>query len=150
MKIVVDFDGTIVNDDHDYYDLITPLALKPGAREALRALHRAGHELILSSGRANRALRLDWRLNPAWRDGLVPFDVERWSRNQGLNQARYVQMVEFVRTHLPGIFVFVDDGVQGKVSGDLYIDDRGLRYGASTGWPEIAVAYGDEAEGDDT
>jgi hypothetical protein len=144
--IVLDFDGTIVNDDHDYDDLATPLTFKYGAREALRALARAGHVLVLCSGRANRALRLDWTLNPLW-NGVVPFDVERWKRHQGLNQARYQQMLAFVGAELPGIFAMVDDGGQGKVSGDLYVDDKALRYGFSMDWSAIAVAYGEPAEG---
>lgn len=144
MQIVVDFDGTIVNDDHDYDDLVTPLTLKYGAREALHALQRAGHTLILCSGRANKAIRIDWRLNPLWRDELVPFDVERWERNRALNQARYEQMLAFVRTTLPEIFSYVDDGEQGKVSGDIFIDDRALRFGP-VGWPEIAMSYGESS-----
>jgi len=145
VRIVLDFDGTIVHDDHDYADLTVPLKLMPGAREALRALERAGHTLVLCSGRANRALRLDWQLNPLWRDGAEPFDVQRWERSRELNQRRYEQMLAFVELELAGIFAMVDDGGQGKVSGDLYVDDRALRYGFSVGWPEIAIAYGEPA-----
>lgn len=146
MNIVVDFDGTIVNDDHAYDDLVTPLMFKYGAKEALQALARAGHTLILFSGRANRALRIDWQLNPMWRDNVAPFDVERWRRSQPLNQARYEQMLAFVQAELPGVFALVDDGAQGKVSGDVYIDDRAIRYGVvAMSWPNIAASYGDPA-----
>lgn len=146
MQVVVDFDGTVVNDDHSYDDLTTPLMIKYGAKEALESLARAGHTLILFSGRANKALRLDWRLNPLWRNGLVPFDVERWERQRALNQARYEQMLAFVDLNLPGVFAYVDDGEQGKVSGDLYIDDRAVRFGPmAMNWVTIAATYGEPA-----
>ncbi len=146
MRLVLDFDGTIVRDDRDYDDTETPLVLQHGAREALRSLARAGHTLILCSGRANKSLRTDWRLNPMWRDGKVPFDVRRWERSQPINEARYQQMLRFVALELPDIFAMVDDGAQGKVSGDVYVDDKGLRYSSSFGWPEIAVAFGEPEE----
>lgn len=142
MIIAIDFDGTIIDDTHQYDDLATPLKFLPGALRALHALRRAGHTLILYSGRANRALREDWRLNPLWLSHAVPFDVDRWARNLPLNRARYKQMVDFVETELPGVFSAIDDGHQGKVSADLYIDDRALKYGPNN-WGAIAEAYGE-------
>ncbi len=145
MQIAVDFDGTLVSDDREYDDLATSLVFLPGAKAALEALRRAGHVLILFSGRANRALREDWKLNPLWRQDPT-FDVPAWERDKSLNQARYEQMLAFVNLQLPGVFAFVDDGAQGKVSADLFIDDRALRFSFPIGWEEIAVTYG-EAEG---
>ena len=33
-------------------------------------------------------------------------------------------MVKFVNDELPGIFHYIDDGMQGKVLADLFIEDR--------------------------
>ncbi len=148
MRIAIDFDGTLVEDTHAYDDLETPLRLKRGALEALRALHAAGHVLIVYSSRANRALWEDWRLNPLWRDGVLRFDPAAWERNRGLNRARYEQMVAFVGSELRGLVQCVDDGRQGKVMADLYIDDRAIAYGAGVramSWPKVAAQYGDSS-----
>lgn len=153
MRIALDFDGTLVEDDHAYDDLKTPLRLKPGARDALRALKAAGHVLLLHSARSNRALWEDWQLNPLWRDGLVRFDVTFWERNKELNLARYSQMVTFVERELDGLIDAIDDGRQGKPMVDLFIDDRAIAYGNGAkclGWSAIAERFGDRPEeGDD-
>jgi hypothetical protein len=151
MRIAIDFDGTLVDDDHDY-DLKTPLKLKRGALKALQALHAAGHVLILYSSRANRALWEDWRLNPLWANGVLRFDPVAWERNRGLNRARYEQMVTFVGAELRGLFAAVDDGRQGKVMADMYIDDRAVTYGMGTramSWSALAQQYGDEKLADE-
>jgi hypothetical protein len=150
--ICVDFDGTVVRDDRAYDDLETPLELVEGAEEALRALKLAGHTLILSSGRANRSLREDWRLNPLWRDKLVPFDELRWRRNRQTNQDRFEQMVVFVEESLPGVFDSIDEGEQGKPSADLFIDDRAVRLGGGwpgTDWATIMGTLGDQEKTDE-
>lgn len=147
MIISIDFDGTLIDDDHDYDDLKTQLTLKPFAREAVYALRRAGHTLVLTSSRSNLALRKDWRLNPLWKLAITPFSLERWERSLLLNQARYQQMLEFVSASLPDVFACIDDGGQGKVSADVYIDDRALRYGEEAGWGLIRYSYGQEAVG---
>ncbi len=146
MIIAIDFDGTLVRDDRDYHDVTTPLEFMPGAKEALVALRAAGHLLVLNSARASRHLREDWGLNPMWRDGLVPFDKYRWAASLRTNILRFQQMVQFVNDELPGVFSYIDDGSQGKVSADLYVDDKALRYGMSVDWPQIALAYGESSD----
>jgi hypothetical protein len=142
MIIAIDFDGTLVDDDREYNDLSSPLKLLPGARAALYAMRKAGHTLVLVSARANRALRIDWRLNPLWRNGTTPFSQERWEKSRDLNQRRYDQMLAFVDATLRDVFACVDDGAQGKVSADVYIDDRALRYGEYATWSDIQRSYG--------
>lgn len=149
MRIAIDFDGTLVEDDHAYDDLDSPLRLKPGARDALEKLKAAGHVIMLHSARANRALWEDWRLNPFWREGLVRFDELTWERNKELNLARYAQMVQFAVNELSGLIDIVDDGLQGKPMVDLFIDDRAVSYGTGAkhlGWAAIAERYGDRPE----
>jgi haloacid dehalogenase-like hydrolase len=46
MRIVVDFDGTIV--EHEFPEIGS---LKTGVIEALSAFRREGHEIVISSGR---------------------------------------------------------------------------------------------------
>ncbi len=143
MKIALDFDGTVVDDVHEYDDLDTPLEFLPGAEEAILSLVRAQHILILYSGRANLSLRWDPQHNPL--NAMNPsFDLEVWKKNQPLNQARFQQMLDFVAERLPGVFVppngFIDFGNQGKVSADIYIDDRA---GGRPDWDQIRVSYGE-------
>jgi hypothetical protein len=142
MIISIDFDGTLVSDDRKYEDVETPLTLLTGARAAVYAMRRAGHTLILASSRSNRALREDWQLNPLWKMGLTPFSQELWERSLLTNQKRYEQMVAFVSATLPDVFACIDDGHQGKVSADVYIDDRALRFGEQVSWDSLESAYG--------
>ena len=140
MRIALDFDGTIVNDEHAYDDLETPLEFLPGEFEAISALKAAGHILILWSGRSNTALRWDWQHNPLW--AMNPaFDVEKWEANKIVNQKRFQQMLDFVEENLPDVFTYVDFGNQGKVSADLYIDDR--TGNGRPDWDWIRTAYGE-------
>ena len=141
MKIAIDFDGTLVDDKHPYDDLETPLRLLPGALDALQAMKRAGHVLIVWSGRANRSIREDWRLDPIKRTGMTPQGLEFWKKNQGLNEARYQQMQDFISAELGGLIDAVDDGRQGKPGADVFIDDRALN--VDTGWGRIAAALGE-------
>jgi hypothetical protein len=147
MVIAVDWDGTIVEQDgRTYADVTSPFKLMPGALDALRALKSAGHKLILWSGRANHALRFDPMLDPLVRAGVKKVDMARWETgSRDLNQARFDQMVSFAETELDGIFDAIDDGKVGKVSADLYIDDRALRFGVGLSgarWADIAKQYG--------
>ena len=148
MKLIaIDFDNTVVEQDgRDYEDVTTPLRFLPGAYAGLLALKAAGHILLLYSARANRAHRVDPNLNPLVRAGIKKIDIDRWMKNQPLNEARYQHMISFVEEELPGIFDAVDDGLQGKPSADLYLDDKalGLGYGAhAVDWDEVTRMYGD-------
>jgi hypothetical protein len=141
MIFAIDFDGTIVEQNNAYDDLQTPLEFVPGALEALRALKRAGHVIIVTSARANLALRIDYNLNPLWANRLVPFDANQWRQSRSLNASRYLQMLVFVSQHLDGVVDAVDNGHQGKVVADHFIDDRGVDF--AQGWEQIARLYGE-------
>jgi hypothetical protein len=144
--ISIDFDGTVVDEaSRPFADTTTPLQLMPGARKALAALKAARHILILASCRANRALRDDPTLDPLVRADRRPIDRVAWERARPIHQARYHQMLDFVAAELPGVFDAIDDGMQGKVCADLYIDNHALRFGAGlsgAGWASVAVEYG--------
>jgi len=148
LRIAIDFDGTLVAQDHPHDDLDTPLTFIPGAKEALASFKAAGHYLILWSGRSNLSLRKDWRLNPrnVFAHSAGKFSLERWEKNQILNEARYQQMLDFVQRELLGYFDEIDDGCQGKISADLYIDDRVLTLGGELGytWPELQDILGEK------
>lgn len=129
-----------------YADVSTPLRFMPGAREGLIALKTAGHELLLYSARANRALRVDPALDPLVVAGKRRVNRPVWTADRVLHEARYQQMLEFVARELPGVFDAVDDGQQGKPCADLFIDDRCLRYGdgpLSVDWNGIARFHGE-------
>jgi hypothetical protein len=144
MIIAIDFDGTIVSQMQPYEDVTTPLTFLPGAREGLYALKKAGHRLILWSGRA----RLSLRRNDPSLDPLAKAGVKRSKRdrNSTLNEARFKQMVEFVADELPGVFDYVYEGGEiDKPGADLFIDNIAIRLGGAAGlnWKQIAHMYGD-------
>ena len=142
MLIAVDFDATVVQQGRPYSDLQRPLLLVPGAKSGLVALRAAEHTLFLCSSRANLALRLDWQLNPLWR-AFTPAQIQGWEASREFHEARYQQMLQFVPIALPGIFAAVDDGRQGKVLADLFIDDKAQRFGArGLLWEQIAATWG--------
>ena len=147
MIISVDFDGTVVDQSTVFDDAaVDHLVLLPNAREALQALKRAGHILILYSGRANIAHREDWKLNPLWRDGIVPFDEKRWEKSRAIFEARYQAMLDFVAKELPDVFDVIDDGRQGKPTWDLLIDNSAIgRFGLDVTWTDIVDLYGESA-----
>ena len=146
MIIACDFDGTIVRADRPYADVTAPLQFTHGAREALLSLKRAGHTLVLFSARTNRALLYTPDHDPLVRAGVRKPDLVRWERERPLHWARYFQMRRFIDQHLPAVFDVVDDGLQGKPTADLFIDDRALRYGHGSdavGWQQIQTLYGE-------
>jgi hypothetical protein len=141
MIICVDFDGVIVDeDDRSYSDVTSPLVMKPGVREGLAALKRAGHLLVLYSGRSNRARMYLPEFDPLVRKGFI---VPHHSAD--LHAARYRHMLSFVTRELPGLFDAIDDGRQGKPVADVYVDDRAVRFGGPGGmsWDELADLYGE-------
>jgi len=147
MVVAVDFDGTIVvQDGRPYADVTSPFQLILGAREGLRALKAAGHTIILWSGRANLALRRNALLDPLVRAGKKkPLTGEKLARNYKLNEARYQHMLAFARDHLAGLVDAVDDGTCGKVSADLFIDDKALRLGpgnSAVTWADVVRRHG--------
>lgn len=142
MIIAVDFDGTIVKHNHHETnpDKLEPV---PGAVDALKALKRAGHTLILWSTRANRALRDDPELDPLVRAGVRKVDRAHWEKHKHKHEKRYEAMVKWVRLNLPGVFTAIDDGRQGKPDVDLFIDDKGVSpMEARGGWSAVAQRYG--------
>lgn len=143
MIIAVDWDGTCVSQDRPYSDIVTPPEFIPGAKEALLALKRAGHLLVLWSGRANRALLFDPLLDPLVRSGVKPVNRRAWLESRHLNLARYHQMIEIVNRELPGVFDAIDDGSAGKFSFDLVIDDKAMVSRGPATWARIARAYGE-------
>lgn len=150
MIICVDFDDTIVSQSgRSYEDVTTPLKLISGAKIALKAFKRAGHILILYSARANRAIREDMQLDP-----LIRMEIKRpirnWEKARDIAQARYLQMVDFVNTELPGLFDVIDDGMQGKPLVDLFIDDKCVQLGhgvLGTNWSRLTSIYGEPVYG---
>jgi haloacid dehalogenase-like hydrolase len=100
--IAVDFDGTVV--DHKYPKIG---ALKPGAKEALKAFHDAGHKIIIwtcRAGQEERDVRAFLQANE------IPFDT--------------------VNNPIMG----ADLGTR-KVYADLYIDDKGIQFDEN--WDEL-------------
>jgi hypothetical protein len=144
--IALDFDSTLVDEwGRKFSDVTTPLKLMGGARKALQAMKAAGHVVLVSSARANRALRIDPELDPLVRAGVVKLDRKAWEAEQPLHEARYQQMMQFCATQLKGLVDAVDDGGQGKPAADLYIDDRALRFGGGVdghNWSDIARQFG--------
>ncbi len=147
MRICIDFDGTVVERDGRLHgDTVTPLKLRLHALKALRALRRAGHVLVLQSSRANLSLRSDPMLDPLIASGAVVFDRAQWQASAKVHEDRYRQMVQFVGLKLPDLFHAIDDGRQGKVVADLYIDDCGVRLGhgglGAMDWEKVAETWG--------
>jgi hypothetical protein len=144
MRIAVDFDGTIVTQDRPYNDVTTPMEFMPGAKEALQALRRAGHILLLWSARASRALLYDPNLDPLVRARAVEVNRQAWLDSRALHRARYDQMIQFVNQELPGIFDAIDDGLGGKPSVDLFIDDKAMAFRGPATWARVQRVYGEE------
>ena len=142
MKIAIDFDGTIVEQDKPYDQTDGLFHFTPGAKAALLRLKAAGHLLLLWSARASLHHRFDVTLDPL-------FTAQPWAPKDPVkfyaaNQARFDEMIAFVARELPGVFAGVDDGTCGKPTVDAFIDDRALRLGGSgLSWAEIAELHGD-------
>lgn len=139
MIFAIEFDGVVVRES---YTEEAPVLL-PGARAGLYALKRAGHTLVLTSARSNRALRFNPELNP-----LGPQFATDEARLEFCehHQRRYLAMAEFVAAELPDVFDLIDDGAQGKVSADVYLDARSVAFGfgvLSNDWVKVGRRYGE-------
>jgi predicted HAD superfamily phosphohydrolase YqeG len=113
--IVVDFDGTIV--DFKYPSIGEP---KPGVREALTRFRELGYSIVVSSCRNAR------RFPEIFQVGIEGQPV--------VERQTYKDMIKFMDDHqLP--YDEIDDGSLGKPLGNLYIDDKGVRF--ENNWTEI-------------
>lgn len=146
MIIAIDFDNTLVEQhSRDYADVTSPFVMMPGAFDALVALKRARHQIIVWSGRSSLALRKNPRVDPLARVGKKQIDMLRWKASQQVNESRYLHMLEFCSTDLQGLVDAVDDGTCGKLTADMFIDDRAIRLGKGSNawlWPEVERLYG--------
>ena len=93
--IAVDFDGTVV--EHEYPAIG---GLKPGAKEALIELKKAGHKIIIWTCRIGKE---EQEVRQFLKEQEIPFDT--------------------VNTPIAG----ADLGTR-KIYADIYIDDKGLRF----------------------
>lgn len=125
-NIVLDWDGTLVPSMWPGQ----PTEFMPGAVQALFALHRAGHQLIVHSAR------------------LTPFDpVTSRPRDAGIVK----QEVDYVRRTLDdkGLTFVRIWTLPGKPPGSAYVDDKAYRYtGRPRSWAamqeKLLVALGGE------
>lgn len=140
MIICCDFDGTIVSDEQPYDDTTTPLRFLPGAKSGLTRMKAAGHVLILYSGRASPWLRGDPNTDPLVIAGVRRVHKGTAQRSREINQARYDQMLVFVKKELPGVFALIWEHT-GKPGADVFIDDRAAPFGLE-GWRGMVDLYG--------
>ncbi len=114
MRIVIDLDGTIcpIKQKHETYADLKPY---PGAVEKMRALHEAGHYLIISTAR-NMAT-CDSNLGKVMRNvGKITLD---WLEQYGIPY---------------------DEIYFGKPNAEVYLDDRALRFSDWSAVTEEALA----------
>lgn len=129
--LALDFDGTLVEEAPP------PLRWRPLAKEGIQSLKRAGHFLVLFSGRltpryeacATPAARAE--ADEFWRTGTLPPDVEEQWR-------RCAEMREFlVRERVWELFDAVWQN-PGKPPCDKFLDNK-AEY---PNWVEIAAFLG--------
>lgn len=114
----VDFDGTLCGID---YPRIGPI--KPGAKEAMQLLRRLGYYIIISSCRS-----CAWNWSEYYGDTAPTHASER---------PVYQEMIAWLdKNEIP--YDEIDDGTRGKVSADIMIDDKGLRF--NNNWDETMAA----------
>jgi len=108
MRIVIDLDGVIcpIKKPNQSYSDLDPF---PGAVERLRELRAAGHYIIIMTAR--HMATCDSNVGKVMKKiGKLTFD---WLDNHGIEY---------------------DEVYFGKPNGDVYIDDRAIRF---THWDEI-------------
>jgi len=117
--VCVDFDGTICK-----WAFPEEGALQEGVKTALQFFKAMGFKLIISSCRTNK------KLNPKV----------------------YKQQVRIIRDYLDKheiLFDEIDDGEQGKVVADYYIDDRAIRFTEKKGWLGVISEFVNEIQKDE-
>lgn len=115
--VCVDFDKTLC--DSDYPKLGPPIT---GGREALQTFRDLGYLIIISSCRS-----CGWNWDLYYKD--APF-VPAHEREVHQSMIGWLN-----RYDIP--YDVIDDGTKGKVSADIYIDDKGFRF---ENWAD-AVAF---------
>jgi hypothetical protein len=114
--IVLDWDGTLVPSRWPEQ----PTEFMPGAIEAVRRFHAAGHKLLVASA----------RLSP-W-DPLTSLPA---------SPASVAREKQYIRSTLDGAgLTYVDIwDLPGKPSGSVYVDDKAERYNGRPGsWKAVA------------
>ncbi len=111
----IDFDGTLCDID---YPRIGPI--KPGAKEAMRLLRRLGYYIIISSCRS-----CAWNWSEYYGDTPFIHACER---------PVFKAMAEWLNDN-DIEYDEIDSGNRGKVSADIYVDDKGIRY--NNNWDEV-------------
>lgn len=112
--ICVDFDKTIA--DSDYPEIKGEM---PGAREALQRFRDMGYRVVISSCRTCSHLK-----------DIFAAD----GRPTGAESPYHKMMVEWLESErMP--YDEVDDGLNGKVYADFYIDDKGVNFDGD--WPSV-------------
>ncbi len=112
MIFAVDFDGTIVTDG--------TLSTRPGAVQAIKAMHRLGHRIIIHSV----------RLTKPWFENL---DDPDW----GGYKERYRELLNVLKRHKLDEIVELWE-YPGKPDADVFIDDKAMK----PDWDDIFGIYG--------
>jgi len=105
--ICVDFDGTIC--EWKYPAEGKPL---PGVKSAMKIFRELGFRIIISSCRTNK------KINP---------NIYKEQKNIIENY--------LIKNNI--IFDEIDDGENGKVIADFYIDDKAVEFSERTGWAKV-------------
>jgi hypothetical protein len=141
--IGVEFDGPVIGLNRDFADVSTPATVRPDAVRALRRLHAAGHTLLLTGPRANRAGREAPELDPLARAGVRRVNPFHWAAARELHRDRYDFMATTWRDHpeLHRLFDAVDDGAAGYPAVDLLVTEA-LLDALPHGWNSVAAMHG--------
>lgn len=111
MRLCIDIDGTLceIRQATQTYADVQPL---PGAVEKLKALRKAGHYIILATAR----------------------HMKTCDANVGMVIARQGKiLLQWLEDHQ----IEYDEIWFGKPNADIYIDDRGYRFGGN--WHDISI-----------
>jgi phosphoglycolate phosphatase-like HAD superfamily hydrolase len=126
LRLAFDFDGTLAQGKH--------LSLRPGAAEALAALKKAGHHLVLHSCRCtpfDPSPQLEEEAARWYQTGEVsPRVTDQWER--------FAEMRDFLRA--AGLWGLFDEVWQhpGKPEADRMFDDLC----EEPDWPRVELEFG--------